>query len=125
MITALALLYLTLGLKGHVYGGVILLLGWCRDSAAAIHQPDPLCAWLGRCECDGNAPRRGQHLSCLHVAAAPQSLRAMVRPRSAVSARQTRATAAGAGLLELPHPELHYFTICSFYLLTFDTHIST
>ena len=38
----------------------------------------------------------------LHVAAAPASLRAMVRPRSAVSARRTRATAAGAAVLELP-----------------------
>ena len=38
----------------------------------------------------------------LHVAAAPGALRAMFRPRSAVSGRRTRATAAGAAVLELP-----------------------
>ena len=38
----------------------------------------------------------------LHVAAAPEALRAMFRPRSAVSGRRTRATAAGAAVLELP-----------------------
>ena len=42
----------------------------------------------------------------LHVAAAPESLRGMVRPRSAVSARLTRATAAGAAALELPRYRL-------------------
>ena len=38
----------------------------------------------------------------LHVAAAPEALRGVVRPRSAVSARLTRATAAGVAALELP-----------------------
>ena len=38
----------------------------------------------------------------LHDAAAPESLRAMMHPRSAVSTRLTRATAAGSAVLELP-----------------------
>ena len=38
----------------------------------------------------------------LHVPSAPDSLRAMFRQRSAVSERLTRATAAGAAVLELP-----------------------
>ena len=37
----------------------------------------------------------------LHVAAAPGALRAMFRPRSAVSERRTRATAAGAAVPKL------------------------
>ena len=38
----------------------------------------------------------------LHVPSAPDSLRDMFRPRSAVSERLTRATAAGTAVLELP-----------------------
>ena len=38
----------------------------------------------------------------LRAAAAPASLQAMFRPRSAVTERLTRATAAGAAVLELP-----------------------
>ena len=38
----------------------------------------------------------------LHETNAPQTLRDMFRPRSAVSTRTTRATAAGAAVLELP-----------------------
>ena len=38
----------------------------------------------------------------LHVPSAPDSLRAMFRRRSAASKRLTRATAAGAAVLELP-----------------------
>ena len=42
----------------------------------------------------------------LHDTAAPESLQAMFRPRSAVSERVTRATAAGTAVLELPHFQL-------------------
>ena len=38
----------------------------------------------------------------LHVTGAPETLQAMFHPRSAVSERLTRATAAGAAVLELP-----------------------
>ena len=38
----------------------------------------------------------------LHVTGAPETLQAMFHPRSAVSKRLTRATAAGAAVLELP-----------------------
>ena len=38
----------------------------------------------------------------LHVTDAPKALRDMFRPRSAVSGRSTRATAAGTAVLELP-----------------------
>ena len=42
----------------------------------------------------------------LHVTSAPSTLQAMFRPRSAVSERLTRATAAGAAVLELPRVRL-------------------
>ena len=42
------------------------------------------------------------HFAARLVSAAPGALRAMFRPRSAVSGRRTRATAAGAAVLELP-----------------------
>ena len=42
----------------------------------------------------------------LHVGGAPVALRDMIRPRSAVSERLTRATAAGAAALELPRYRL-------------------
>ena len=42
----------------------------------------------------------------LYGAAAPESLRAMFRPRAAVSGRATRATAAGSTVIELPRVRL-------------------
>ena len=42
----------------------------------------------------------------LHVTAAPVTLKTMFRPRSAVTERQTRATAAGAAVLQLPRLRL-------------------
>ena len=42
----------------------------------------------------------------LNVGAAPEALRDMMRPRSTVSGRLTRATAAGAAALELPRYRL-------------------
>ena len=42
----------------------------------------------------------------LHHTAAPDSLRAMFRPRSAMSERATRSTAAGTAVLELPRVRL-------------------
>ena len=42
----------------------------------------------------------------LYAAAAPDSLRAMIRQRAAVSERAMRATAAGAAVLDLPRVRL-------------------
>ena len=42
----------------------------------------------------------------LHVITAPDSLRAMFHPRSAVSRRATRGAAAGTAVLEMPHLRL-------------------
>ena len=42
----------------------------------------------------------------LHVTAAPVALRSLFRPRSTVSGRSTRATAAGVAVLDLPRLRL-------------------